>query len=571
MYLAELGYRNIRFMANIKNLLRYAEENSRFLFAFFFVLVLLDRLNTFLRFSVVYTDSDQLVMWQIAKDLMNGSFHGPCFYGQSYNPVFEPLFALPLLFSGMDLHTALPLVTTLLGVAPFLILSFYLCKKSGPLTGLLPLLLSLLLPPGYSMLTSVSRGFVTGIFFAVTGFVLLVFHRSFFSRLSGGILWGIGIYANPNCVLLLPLIIPFLPYERKELFRTMAPWITGFCLGMSSLVFNAAYYHSHPEMLIHGSPSLKMSFDSFVLVLSRLDNYFTYITPVVWHWGWVSLLLFILTGIRLWRYKRKMEFLSLALLFAAILLSFSVAKVTHGTNSVFFSGSRMFLAYPFILLFLFIFYLNTLPVPRRKNVIFTAVLLSVVAFTVKVMAFDLFLKNALKGTRNSIVKVIPVDTLRTTCEEMLSFANGHADLVVANSSDTPDQPITYGCPCLIPDFPVTIQPLYERRTWILPEILDRVYERVLIHGKDTNAWKRMNLEGLQVIRSDVQKGWMLIENRLRTRDLLHETGIKTIDGTSGNINSIQVRNESIICHHYSRRIDCLRHRRIVPVPEAAGK
>jgi hypothetical protein len=77
-------------------------KNSRVLFILLFMLMLFDRLNTFFRFSIVYTDSDQTLLWQVAKDMMNGIYHGPCFYGQSYNPAIESFCALTFLYSGKD-------------------------------------------------------------------------------------------------------------------------------------------------------------------------------------------------------------------------------------------------------------------------------------------------------------------------------------------------------------------------------------------------------------------------------------------------------------------------------------
>lgn len=507
-----------------KNILNYLIKNSRFLFIILLALVVLESLNTFLMFSVKYTDSDQTLIWQVSKDLMNGSFHGPCFYGQSYNPIFEPLFALPFLFCGMGFYSALPLTTTLLGIIPFLILSFYLYKKIDALTGLLPLFLYLLLPPEYSMLTSISRGFVAGIFFAILGFVLFVFHKSSSSKFISGIFFGLGIYANPSCILLFPLLLPFLYHERKDLFRILMPLVFGLLIGTAPIVFNNVYYYYHSDMVIFGSPNYDISFTSFFKVMGKLDNYFDFITPLIWRSGWISLFFFVFIGIRLWKYNRKVEFFSVFFLFVFILFSFFVAKVTDATNSVFFSGSRMFLAYPFIFLFIFIYFLNTLSILQKRNVYFILIILVFAIFPIKLFAFNLFLKNALN--KNSIVNVISVDKLRNTCKDVLNFADGKIDLIIANSSDTPDQPITYGCPCLIKNFPTTVQPLFERRTWLMPVILNRPYKRILIHGKDTTIWNRMHFEKLHILKRNIQNGWLLIENKLVIRNLLIESEIK---------------------------------------------
>lgn len=502
-------------------------KNSKIIYILLFVLVLSDRLNTFLRFSVVYTDSDQTLLWQVAKDLMNGIFHGPCFYGQSYNPVIEPVFALPFLYSGMKLFEALPLATTILGIFPFLLLSVYLYKRVDALKGLIPLIILLVLPPEYSMLTSISRGFVTGIFFAVIGFVLIAYHKSLFARFIGGISVGIGIYANPNCVLLFPIILPFLISERKELLHILIPSGLGFLLGLSSFLFNAAYYSNHPEMVIHGSPGIQLSSSSFMSIIGRLDSYFNFVTPILWSAGWISLSLFVVISIQLWRKKSMPEFFTVLILFSMIVFSFFVSKVSDGTNSVFFSGARMFLAYPYILIFVFIYWLTTLSLSYKRNVIYIMSILALVSFGVKLFAFDYFLNNALKGSKNSIVKVIKVNELRNICIDLLNFSGGNTDLILAISKDTPDQVITYGCPCLIQSFPATIQPLYERRRWLIPNIEENVYEKVLLHSKDTTIWNNIRLDGLKIIKRNKLNGWLLIENQLNTLDLLYKTGIIT--------------------------------------------
>lgn len=500
-------------------------KNSRVLFILLFALFLFDRVNTFLRFSIVYTDSDQTLLWQVAKDMMIGIYHGPCFYGQSYNPAIESLCALPFLFAGMDFYEALPLATTILSTLPFLILSLYFCKKVDALTGCLPLILSLLLPPEYSMLTSISRGFVTGIFFAVIGFVLIIYHKSLFARFIGGMSMGIGIYANLNCVLLFPIFLPLLISERKMLFQFLLPTGLGFLLGLSSLFFNAAYYSTHSDMVIHGSPVIGISMNSFMSVIGRLDSYFNFVTPVLWRAGWISLFVFLIIGIQLLRKKIWPEFFTVMIFFSLIVFSFSVSKVSDGTNSVFFSGARMFLAYPFILTIVLIYWLNILPKSMKRNVFQIIILLAIVSFAVKIVAFDYFLNNALNGSKNSIVKVIKVKELRRTCTELINFAEGDIDLVLAISKDTPDQVITYGCPCLIQNFPLTVQPMYERRTWLIPEIEGIVYKKILLHSKDTAIWNKIHLDEIQILARDKMKGWLLIENKTKTSDLLHKTGL----------------------------------------------
>ena len=224
--------------------------NKHLVFIVLMVKVLLDRINTFFRFSIIYTDSDQTVLWQVSKDLMNGIFHGPCFYGQSYNPIIEPLFSLPFLLIGMEYSTALPLTTILMSTFPFVLLSIYLFRKVDPLVGTIPLIILLLLSLEFGMLTSISRGFVTGLFFAIPGFVLMAFHSTLLSRFIGGLLFGVGVYANPNCILLLPLLLSFTTSFKESFWKMFIPAILGFCIGAFLIVINAWYYNLNPDLVI---------------------------------------------------------------------------------------------------------------------------------------------------------------------------------------------------------------------------------------------------------------------------------------------------------------------------------
>jgi hypothetical protein len=488
------------------------------------LLLLIDRLNTYLRFSIVYTDSDQTLLWQVARDMMNGVFHGPCFYGQNFNPNFEPLFALPFLFAGMDYRSALPLATIIMSILPFIFLSIYFYKNEGPLFGLLPLITALLMSPEYSMLASIPRGFVAGIFFAVIG-LCSAFHRSLFSKWIGGFCLGVGIYANPNCILLFPLLIPLFLKSKKELTVLLKTLFPGLLLGLALIFINGEYYRIHKELVIVGPPKLDIGFTYFMSVISRLDSYFNFVAPVFWRVGWISLLLFVAAGVILWKRKFRKESVTIFVLFTMILFSFFVHKVADGTFSVFFSGARMFLAYPFIVLFIAFYYLRLVSDSARRKIFYILITLSVFSFSLKLIFFDYFLQNELKEGKNKIVQVISVDELKAECRDMIRFGDDHVDLVIANSGDTPDQPVTYGCPCLIENFPPTVQPLYERRNWLMPGMMNRTYQRIIIHGRNKKSWKMMKQDGLNILHADKNKGWILIENKIKTRDLLEKTGI----------------------------------------------
>ena len=144
------------------------EANNKFIqlliYSVLFVLVIVDRYFILEKFAWVYTDSDQSIMWAGLSDYSNGIFKEPRFYGQNYNTFLEAFLAVPLFERGIRPNVALPLITSFLALLPFVILSlFTLLKKSNLIMSLLILAMPLMLPVSYGMLTSMPRGFVTGI------------------------------------------------------------------------------------------------------------------------------------------------------------------------------------------------------------------------------------------------------------------------------------------------------------------------------------------------------------------------------------------------------------------------
>ncbi len=507
------------------SILNFIETKGNLLFYLLLVLVIIDRANTLLQFSFIYTDSDQSILWLATKDLLAGKFYGPCFYGQNYNPLIEPLLALPLIKAGLTYPIALPLVTSILALCPFVVIAFYVKNKVGIVYGLIPFIILLLLPPEYGMLTSIPRGFVTGIFFGTVGLLSLYKNGKVYDILGSALLI-FSFYANPNSILLFPLALPILFNKNKNFKKRIGYLMIGGIIGSIPQIFNSIYYSNHSELIVHTSPSMAFSPHSFVYVITHLNIYFDLITPVFWKLGWVSLLLIVWIGWKLKRNGRPIQFYSVIIFFMVLLVSFFANKISDGRDSVYFSGARMFLAYPIILLFVLGWYMEILDAKKRIITIGILVALAFISFSVKLSTFNYFVQQQIKTKDYTVVGTIQVGDLKTTCKNMLQFGNNNIDLVVANSANSSDQLITYGCGCLVNDFPPTLQPNYDRRTWLLPELLKGTYNKVLIHGEETKVWESLHSDGLNIIEENKEKHWMLIENTIPTKDLLLETNIR---------------------------------------------
>lgn len=507
------------------SLLDFIETKGNLLFFVLLTLVIIDRSNTLLRFSFIYTDSDQTILWLASKDMLAGKFYGLCFYGQNYNPLIEPLLALPFVKAGLSYPVALPIATTIINICPFIFMAFYFKKKMGIVYGFLPLIIILLLSPEYGMLSSMPRGFVTGICFGTVGLLLLWQNQKKYD-IIGSLLLTFSLFANPNSILLFPLALPILYNKNNPFKKRIGYLIIGGIVGFIPQLINSWYYSNHSEFIVHSSPSMALSPHSFVYVITHLSIYFDLITPLFWRFGWVSLLMVIWIGWKLKKNGQTIRFYTVLILMIVLVFSFFANKVSDGRDSVYFSGTRMFLAYPVILLFILGWYFEVLNAKKRIITIGVLMVLAFVSFSVKLSTFNYFVHQQIKTKDFTVVGTTKVDDLKITCKNILLFGNNNVDLVVANSANSSDQLITYGCGCLMDDFPPTLQPNYDRRTWLLPELLNGTYNKVLIHGEETKVWDSTNYNGLNIIAENKEKHWILLENTIPTKVLLLEMNIR---------------------------------------------
>ena len=489
-------------------------------------MVLLEKLLVFLFFSIQYTDSDQTLLWQVATDLSNGVFHGPCFYGQSYGPNIEPLLAVPFMKIGFPVYAALPLATLILSTTPFFLLAFYFKQKLSIQSALIPLMVCLMLPLEYSLLTTIPRGFVGGIFFVSLGLFCWKYFRNNLSLVFAGLFIGWGLYGNLNSALLLPLIIPSIQWNKKFIVRAALFFGLGFIVGLLPFYFNALFYREHPELLIHVAPSVKLSWASFLETIYRFNNYFDQVSPLFWRFGFISVLLLPPAIILLWKKNKRLEAWTIVFVLLAILGSFFMEKMKESSYSLFFSGGRFFLALPFVFIFLSLYFYSFLSSKNKLNFNRIALVLAVVSFGIKTFFFSSLLTNAMDESKSWCVHVVRISDLKKQCAELVEFGD-HPSLLIAITGDTPGQPVTYGCQCLQADFPSTYIPHYERRRWLISEYNKTVFPTILLHGKDTTRWDRSKFGHLNIVKHDKEKGWMLVRNSETTDVFLFESGILT--------------------------------------------
>jgi hypothetical protein len=484
--------------------------------AYFLVLALLIvyRYLVITRFSLVYSDSDQAVMWLGVRDYADGLFHEPRFYGQAYNSMLEALLAVPFYKAGMEAYRILPVITSVLALAPFVIISFFTFRKRSRLMALVILSFPFLLPPEYDLLTSLPRGFVTGIFLASLASIAIFYERSRWSFFVSGLGVLLGYTLNANSLLLtLPclLYLFLLNYQNRHFYVLAAAGLASGALIHFSINY---FYVLHPFYDLH---KLELSYSLRRLLggLGRPDILLDHVTPLAWNASSLSLLVFLFAGAVLFQQEKKKEALAVLSVLPLALLMFGVDKTWDGTASVFFSPSRMYLALPVALCMAFSF-MNV----RQGKLLLIYLLLPVSFFIYKAGRLD-------QDILTNVYERIHIILVRKT-SDILAECRALGDYSAANEvrlmviQDHPDYDfLTYGCPAAVDDFPPTLRPYFERRTWRLLEDEKKIYRNILLIDIRSGLPGKFSLakvrgEGLIMIR----------DNHLYTMDLLRTLGLE---------------------------------------------
>lgn len=497
-----------------------APNGSRYLascYLFLCALLLWDRIAFLVRFSFRYLDKDQVLLWYGARDFLNGEFHEPAFYGQAYGTMIESLLAVPLLGMGASYPVALPLVTSLLGLLPFLLVSGLAWRSGRTAQACLVVGLPLLMPVEFGVLTSMPRNFVTGLALASIATVALFTSGNRWALTAAGFFCTMGLWANPNAAPLVLAIGMSLVLSHARRPRASLYLATGVAPAAAWVLLVRRFYAAHPEFAFHSLPPLRFSVARWVDGIAHIDRFLGDVTPVLWGSGWFLVLTLVaLTGLLAWQRQTRP---AVALGSAALLtvLALGLNKIHDGEATIFYSFSRMFLAVP-VLMALFVSRIRL----HEKAVRYTvaAVLVGCTLLSVVRYASLPARINDYTTTRGR-VNAVSVQELRDDCLSIKDATERYgADLVVLGLlRDTNEHEINYGCHCLVDGFPPTYLPVFERRTWRIQEESHLIRETILFYRllrpDDTP-------EPLQRIDSETL---LLRENRLATNDLLSRMGI----------------------------------------------
>lgn len=469
-------------------------------------LVLADRVLLMARFSWKYTDKDQTLLWTAAYEMMHGRFHEPRWYGQAYNTLLESLLAAPLVAAEMPYHVALPVVTSALCLAPFIFLSACALRAGSSASAFVVLATPLLLPVRYAFLTSVPRGFVTGLIFAAIPACLLMFRLSPGRLFASGFLLPFSLSINPSAVILaLPVGLRLLleNFEARDLYRWGG---AGFVIAAGLHVLSVDYYRLNPAHVVYGPglpPLLAFDLGLFRDNMIHAARYLGDVAPAVPGGVALGVLVFALT---IWGLARCGAAACVAALLAGVLLalwSLGLERLHGGSESIWWPWSRNYLGIP-LLAGIGLIWLERIAAARRGVRLGDRALLAVGAlavgfFVLRVATLDAEIERN-RDVRNPVgVKPWSVKKVRGRCAALEELATRHgAKLVVFMSKH---EVLAYACEPLLDGRVETLlirRRVAERRTWRLREEAQRPARRAMLYNFTPDQIERGRSRGLEV-------------------------------------------------------------------------
>ena len=476
-------------------------------------MVILFRILVILKFSYKYADSDQSIMWLGVINYSKGIFHEPGFYGQSYNTMLEAIFAVPLYKLGIPPYKALPIITSFMTLFPYVLVSFLTFLKKHYFPALVILTIPLLLPNEYAMLTSLPRGFITGIFVSTFGIIAIYFPTKRIGFFMLGFFSLLGYTVNANSVIItLPCLLCFFLYNYKnKRFYFYAG--SGLLLaGLLYFLFHY-FYMVHPFYNLH-KYTLSFSLNLLLSNLSHLDKHFNFVSPLFWKQGFLALFLLLFGSIFLIIKKQTNHGIALLATLVFIIITLGINKINDGTDSIFYSLSRMYLGIPVLMAM----YLALLK--ERKHYIYIYMTITMLFFATKVITLNTSVTKNLNPDNHHVNTVAKIDNICKECKKLDELSKTYNVKLIVIVNHYYYDFFDYGCVSFYNDFPKTLRPSYERRTWRLLEDENKVYKNIMIID-DQHSLK----EGFKNIKT-TNYGYLVLNNNRKTMQLLKTLNIK---------------------------------------------
>ena len=469
------------------------------------------------------------MLWQIARDLSEGSFYEPYFYGQNYNFPLESWIVAPLLKLGIPIWILFPLITSFLFLLPFFLLGYYFLKNKNTFGALICIGMPLLMQIEFNIISGLSRGFATGMFAA--GFLAFFINQS---KNRDFVLFGffsvLALALNPNSVVFVaPLGFYYLLHNWTSL--KFYPFLfLGALPPLAGKFLADKFYEDHPEYLLHtlwGNEFSIVALKDGFLEMSRI---FQYSMPVIWNFDGLVLLILLASAIILFKQQKPKEAWSTLVAFVILIIALGIPKVHDDVGSIFLNTTRMWLALPLCMALVAGWLSQNRTIVKRQEYLLLIALASF--FIYKQVNFRAVLDYETAKRNYGPVAIIPIEKLRDKCLEIKQLAEQHKVTLVALNPNW-DYPIpelemvAYGCSSLVEEFPRAIMGDYERRRWGHGDLYDYSHSKIMIVGWNPDKLKHVNYASTNKI-SESPRIYIMNLEKTETRaifDLLNGTPI----------------------------------------------
>lgn len=475
------------------------------------------------KFGFVYSDADQVMMWIGSSDFHNLEFYEPAYYGQNYNTMLEALLAAPF-FKYAAPYYILPIVTSILAILPYFILSIVYYHKQLKVQALFALAMPLLLPLENDFITTMPRGFVTGLFFAANACVFIYYPNNKWRFFLFSFLSLTALALNPNAVLLLlpcGLLLLAENYKNK-LFYIHS--IIGALLGAIYPFYMSYFYTHHPNYVVHELWHIRFLFDNLMVGLSDLNTFFGNVTPLFWGQYIFLILLFIIIPIIFKIQKQQVWFIISIITVISTMLTFGIGKIYDGDGSIFLPHSRMYLAVPFM----FILWFSFMRIKNWKFLAFIIVGIACCSFTHRTIVMDDVVEHAVIPSVYPRLTVYNVEASMTDCQRIHELDKKyHVERIIV-ARHWADKYLSYGCPSCNTEIPLTLTPSNDRRTWRLLQEKDKVYKTILLIDESDKIEKEAVAPGKKPVelQSLGNHTFLLQNNSLTILELIKRLNIE---------------------------------------------
>lgn len=451
---------------------------------FFFLLsaVVADKVFALMAIGFAYSDADQTLIWNATHDMLHGHFYQPCFYGQSYNPLIESFLAVPLLALHIRPYMALPIITAILGLFPYLLFSILSYKRKWHLAAFIVSAMPLLLPFGFEMLTIMPRGFVTGIFFSAIGSAFILFGHTRYRFLLFSFFSIIALTANPNCGLIICPLLFYILLENRARLNVYIQLFSGALIASPFPLFIYYFYKNHPELIVHSEKSKSFVPHLLLDALKEPGVFLRDILPFGFSFWFLVLLLMLIIGLAIYRkaYRRPAA-VSIAA-FVIFILSLGIEKVHDGRPVIFLSFSRMYLALPFVIVVIAVIIAKHQHLKISSVKILAGLLLIAALIGTFIRYHNYNNRLSTDMQHSSTVPARPVASICDSCALLAKLSEQYHAKTVAFYGYT--RQYCYGCSALEYDIQ-TIYPIEDRRVWVVQRAEKSTEHHILLWPEDT--------------------------------------------------------------------------------------